>query len=45
MLDESLSLFEEGVKLVKLCQSALDGAEQKVKLLQKNEEAESPAEE
>ena len=45
MLDESLALFEEGVKLVKLCQSALEGAEQKVKLLQKNEEAESSAEE
>ncbi|MBQ9748364.1 MAG: exodeoxyribonuclease VII small subunit [Clostridia bacterium] len=38
MLDESLSLFEEGVRLVKYCQTALDGAEQKVKLLQKTEE-------
>lgn len=32
-LDESLSLFEEGVALVKLCNSRLDGAEQKVKML------------
>ena len=32
-LDESLSLFEEGVRLVKLCNSKLDGAEQKVKIL------------
>jgi exodeoxyribonuclease VII small subunit len=45
MLDESLALFEEGIKLVKLCQSALEGAEQKVKLLQKNDEAEEAAEE
>ena len=45
MLDESLSLFEEGVRLVKYCQSALDGAEQKVKLLQKTEEDEAPTNE
>lgn len=32
-LDESLSLFEEGVRLVKLCNSRLDSAEQKVKIL------------
>ena len=32
-LDESLSLFEEGVALVKLCNSRLDGVEQKVKML------------
>lgn len=32
-LDESLSLFEEGVRLVKLCNSKLDSAEQKVKIL------------
>ena len=41
MLDESLSLFEEGIRLVKYCQIALDGAEQKVKLLQKTEEQET----
>ena len=28
-LDESLSLFEEGISLVKLCNSKLDAAEQK----------------
>ncbi len=44
MLDESLALFEEGVKLVKFCQGALDSAEQKVKLLQKSDET-APAEE
>ena len=43
MLDESLALVEEGVRLVKYCQTALDGAEQKVKLLQKTEEEEAPA--
>ena len=29
-LDESLSLFEEGIALVKLCNGKLDNAEQKV---------------
>ena len=32
-LDVSLTLFEEGVALVKLCNSKLDAAEQKVKIL------------
>ena len=35
-LDESLTLFEEGVALVKLCNARLDTAEQKVKLLTLN---------
>lgn len=35
-LDESLSLFEEGVKLVKFCNDKLDNAEHKVKLLTEN---------
>ena len=30
MLDESLALYEEGVKLVKFCTKTLDAAEQKV---------------
>lgn len=34
-LDASLSLFEEGVGLVKFCTGELDKAEQKVKILQK----------
>ena len=34
-LDKSLSLFEEGVGLVKFCTKELDAAEQKVKILQK----------
>ena len=29
-LDESLTLFEEGIELVKLCSGKLDAAEQKV---------------
>ena len=32
-LNESLSLFEQGVKLTKSCQKILDSAEKKVKLL------------
>lgn len=32
-LDKSLAMFEEGVALVKLCNSRLDNAEQKVKIL------------
>lgn len=32
-LDKSLAMFEEGVALVKLCNSCLDTAEQKVKIL------------
>ena len=39
-LDESLALFEEGVKLVKLCSGKLDAAEQKVKILTKGEDGE-----
>ena len=37
-LDDSLSLFEEGISLVKLCNAKLEGAEQKVKLLAKGED-------
>lgn len=32
-LDKSLTMFEEGVALVKFCNSQLDQAEQKVKIL------------
>lgn len=32
-LDESLALFEEGVKLVKLCNNKLESAEEAVKQL------------
>ncbi len=32
-LDKALTAFEEGVSLVKLCNSRLDTAEQKVKIL------------
>ena len=38
MLDESLFLYEEGIKLIKFCTKALDDAEQKVKILQKGED-------
>ena len=37
-LDESLSLFEEGVKLVKFCSDKLDRAEQTVKILVRGED-------
>lgn len=37
-LDQSLALFEEGVALVKLCNSRLDAAEQKVKILTRAED-------
>ena len=36
-LDSSLALFEEAIGLVKFCTKALDTAEQKVKILQKDE--------
>ena len=39
-LDESLGMFEEGVKLIKLCNGKLDNAEQKIKILVKNQEGE-----
>ena len=32
-LDESLSLFEQGIKLTKGCQEQLDKAEKRVKIL------------
>lgn len=37
-LDESLKLFEEGVKLAGQCEELLDQAEQKVNLLLANDE-------
>ena len=37
-LDHSLSLFEEGVSLVKLCGTLLDNAEQTVRILIKKED-------
>lgn len=37
-LDESLALFEEGVRLVKLCSEKLDSAEQRVKILVRGED-------
>lgn len=36
-LDESISLFEEGVKLSKDCMCILDNAEQKIKLITETE--------
>ena len=37
-LDKSLELFEEGVRLVKLCGSRLDDTEKKISILVKNGE-------
>ena len=36
-LDESLALFEEGIKLSRLCAQRLDEAEKKIELLLKDE--------
>lgn len=43
-LDESIALFEEGIKLSKSCTDLLEKAEQKVRFLQQ-EEAESTKDE
>lgn len=37
-LDDSLALFEEGVKLTKACREQLDNAEKRVKILVNGEE-------
>ena len=37
-LDESLSAFEEAVKLVKFCNKKLESAEQKVRILTEGED-------
>jgi exodeoxyribonuclease VII small subunit len=34
-LEESLKLYEHGIKLVKFCSSQLDAAEKKIEILQK----------
>ncbi len=39
-LDESLSVFEEGVSLVKMCNEKLEAAEQKIKILTRGEDGE-----
>ncbi len=39
-LDESLSVFEEGISLVKMCNEKLEAAEQKIKILTKGEDGE-----
>lgn len=36
-LDESLTVFEEGISLVKMCNEKLEAAEQKIKILTKGE--------
>lgn len=37
-LDKSLELYEEGIKLVKICSAKLDEAKKKVRILAKNGE-------
>ena len=32
-LEDSLALYEEGIRLVRFCNERLDGAEQKIKVL------------
>lgn len=36
-LDESLKLYEEGISLVRYCNSTLDNAEERIKILMSNE--------
>ena len=38
-LDEALKSFEEGIKLIRLCQAKLDEAEQRVEMLLGKEDA------
>lgn len=42
-LDDSLKLFEQGIKLAKGCQKKLDDAEKKVKILTSDENGEMTA--
>ena len=37
-LEQSLALFEEGTKLVRLCTQALENAQQRVTILQKQDD-------
>lgn len=37
-LDQSLAIFEEGTSLVKQCNSQLDNAEQKIKILMQKQD-------
>lgn len=39
-LDKSLEYFEEGVRLVKMCNVQLDNVEQRIKILSKNDSGE-----
>lgn len=43
-LDKSLAYFEEGTALVKQCNSQLDGAEQKIKILMQKQDGSYEAE-
>ena len=38
-LEESMKLFEEGIRLTEACKSRLEDAEQKIQLLLKNSDA------
>ena len=42
-LDTSLKLYEEGVSLVRYCNTMLDGAERKIKMLSVNADGELEA--
>ncbi len=43
-LDKSLELFEEGVSLVKLCNSKLENVERKIKIVTDGQERDFPNE-
>jgi len=40
-LDDSLKMFEEGVKLARLCSGKLDDAQSKIEVLMKSEDGKS----
>jgi len=42
-LDDSLKMFEEGVRLARLCSAKLDAAERRIEILLKNADGETEA--
>lgn len=40
-IDESLKLYEEGVKLIRICKVKIENAKQKIKFIDENEDVEN----
>lgn len=40
-IDESLKLYEEGVKLIRICKAKIENAKQKIKFIDENEDVEN----